>query len=135
MDLQLTGSVVVVIGAARGLGHAIAAAFAAEGARVALMDVSPEVEAAARQLGAAAFVADVTDYAAISDAAVELRDVTFAYDTRTILKGITMIVPRGKVVAIMGASGGGKTTILRLIGGQLKPRSGQVLVAKDLMEF
>ena len=43
--------------------------------------------------------------------------------------GITMTVPRGKVVAIMGGSGCGKTTILRLIGGQLRPQSGKVLVA------
>ena len=61
-------------------------------------------------------------------AAVELSDVSFAYDTRPILTGITMIIPRGKIVAIMGASGSGKTTILRLIGGQLRPRSGKVLV-------
>ena len=40
-----------------------------------------------------------------------------------------MRVPRGKIVAIMGGSGCGKTTILRLIGGQLKPQSGKVLVA------
>ena len=40
-----------------------------------------------------------------------------------------MTVPRGKIVAIMGGSGCGKTTILRLIGGQLKPQSGKVLVA------
>ena len=39
-----------------------------------------------------------------------------------------MIIPRGKIVAIMGASGSGKTTILRLIGGQLRPQSGQVRV-------
>lgn len=70
----------------------------------------------------------VTSVAA-NDLAVELRNVTFAYDTRVILKGITMGVPRGQVVAIMGASGSGKTTILRLIGGQLKPRAGDVLVA------
>src|ERR1700693_4406047 len=57
-------------------------------------------------------------------AAIELVDVHFAYDTREILKGITMSVPRGKIVAIMGASGSGKTTILRLIGGQLKPPPG-----------
>jgi phospholipid/cholesterol/gamma-HCH transport system ATP-binding protein len=62
-------------------------------------------------------------------AAIELDDVSFAYDRRPVLKGITMTVPRGKIVAIMGASGSGKTTILRLIGGQLKPRSGKVLVA------
>src|SRR6202171_5113441 len=61
-------------------------------------------------------------------AAIELVDVHFAYDRRAILKGITMSVPRGKIVAIMGASGSGKTTILRLIGGQLRPQSGQVRV-------
>jgi phospholipid/cholesterol/gamma-HCH transport system ATP-binding protein len=64
-----------------------------------------------------------------ADAAVELDRVTFAYDTRTILDGISMTIPRGKVVAIMGGSGCGKTTILRLIGGQIAPRSGRVLVA------
>ena len=62
-------------------------------------------------------------------AAIELVDVTFGYDRRPVLSGITMTVPRGKVVAIMGGSGCGKTTILRLIGGQLRPQSGKVLVA------
>jgi phospholipid/cholesterol/gamma-HCH transport system ATP-binding protein len=61
-------------------------------------------------------------------AAVELTDVSFAYDVRPVLKGITMTIPRGKIVAIMGASGSGKTTILRLIGGQLRPGSGRVCV-------
>jgi phospholipid/cholesterol/gamma-HCH transport system ATP-binding protein len=62
-------------------------------------------------------------------AAIELRDVSFAYDRRPVLRRITMTVPRGKIVAIMGGSGCGKTTILRLIGGQLKPGSGKVMVA------
>jgi phospholipid/cholesterol/gamma-HCH transport system ATP-binding protein len=62
-------------------------------------------------------------------AAIELTDVSFAYDRRPVLRGISMTVPRGKVVAIMGGSGCGKTTILRLIGGQLRPQSGKVLVA------
>src|SRR5450432_543840 len=62
-------------------------------------------------------------------AAIDLADVSFAYDRRPVLRGITMTVPRGKVVAIMGGSGCGKTTILRLIGGQLRPQSGKVLVA------
>jgi len=61
-------------------------------------------------------------------AAIELNDVWFAYDRRQVLRGITMTVPRGKIVAIMGGSGCGKTTILRLIGGQLKPKKGKVLV-------
>jgi phospholipid/cholesterol/gamma-HCH transport system ATP-binding protein len=61
--------------------------------------------------------------------AVVLKDVSFGYERRrTILGGIDMSVPRGKVVAIMGGSGCGKTTILRLIGGQLRPQRGQVLV-------
>ena len=59
-------------------------------------------------------------------AAIELTDVTFGYDRRRpVLKGIDMTIPRGKVVAIMGGSGCGKTTILRLIGGQLRPQRGR----------
>jgi phospholipid/cholesterol/gamma-HCH transport system ATP-binding protein len=62
--------------------------------------------------------------------AVELADVAFGYDRRRpVLSGIDMAIPRGKVVAIMGASGSGKTTILRLIGGQLRPTKGKVIVA------
>ncbi len=60
---------------------------------------------------------------------MELDDVTFAYDVRTVLRGVSMTIPKGKVVAIMGGSGSGKTTILRLIGGQIRPKSGRVLVA------
>ncbi len=60
---------------------------------------------------------------------VHIRDLGFAYDSRPVLTGIDMVVPRGQVVAIMGLSGCGKTTTLRLIGGQLKPSSGAVRVA------
>lgn len=60
---------------------------------------------------------------------VEVEGVDFAYGKRAILKGISLAVPRGKVVAIMGGSGCGKTTLLRLIGGQLKPSVGEVRVA------
>jgi phospholipid/cholesterol/gamma-HCH transport system ATP-binding protein len=63
-----------------------------------------------------------------ADNLVEIRDLDFAYEDRPILKGITLEIPRGKVVAIMGGSGCGKTTLLRLIGGQLKPSRGEVLV-------
>jgi len=55
--------------------------------------------------------------------------VTFGYDRRRpVLTGINLAIPRGRVVAIMGGSGCGKTTILRLIGGQLKPQTGVVRV-------
>jgi NAD(P)-dependent dehydrogenase (short-subunit alcohol dehydrogenase family) len=73
MDLGLANQVAVVVGAARGLGHAIAAAFAGEGARVALLDVSPDVRAAAAALAGEGRVIDVTDYAAVKAAALDLR--------------------------------------------------------------
>jgi phospholipid/cholesterol/gamma-HCH transport system ATP-binding protein len=60
---------------------------------------------------------------------VTLRNVKFNYGARPVLRDVNLSVPRGKVVAIMGGSGCGKTTILRLIGGQLRPKSGEVLVA------
>lgn len=65
---------------------------------------------------------------ALSDpnALVQLRDVRFGYGERVILDGITLTVPRGKVTALMGASGGGKTTVLRLIGGQYRAQSGSL---------
>ncbi|MFZ6687457.1 ABC transporter ATP-binding protein [Undibacterium sp. SXout11W] len=59
---------------------------------------------------------------------VEIRDVQFGYGARTILSGLRMDFPRGKVIAVMGGSGSGKTTILRLIGGQIRPQSGSVSV-------
>lgn len=62
-----------------------------------------------------------------SDSLVELRNLTFGYGERVILDDITLSVPKGKVTALLGASGGGKTTILRLIGGQNRAQSGQLL--------
>lgn len=62
------------------------------------------------------------------DPLVQISNLSFSYDSRPILSGINMTIPRGKVVAIMGSSGCGKTTTLRLIGGQLKPTSGSVTV-------
>ena len=57
---------------------------------------------------------------------VELKDLTFGYGDRPVLDGVTLTVPRGKVTALMGASGGGKTTVLRLIGGQVRPEKGEL---------
>ncbi len=58
---------------------------------------------------------------------VELRRLTFGYGERVILDDVSMQVPRGKVTALMGASGGGKTTVLRLIGGQCRAQQGELL--------
>ncbi len=58
---------------------------------------------------------------------VELRNLTFGYGERVILDNVSLQVPRGKVTALMGASGGGKTTVLRLIGGQNRAQTGELL--------
>lgn len=60
---------------------------------------------------------------------VSIKDVNFSYapGERQILSGLSMEFRRGQVVAVMGGSGCGKTTILRLIGGQFTAQSGEVL--------
>jgi phospholipid/cholesterol/gamma-HCH transport system ATP-binding protein len=65
--------------------------------------------------------------ATTTDSIVELRHLSFGYGERRILDDISLTIPRGKVTALMGASGGGKTTVLRLIGGQCKPQHGGLL--------
>lgn len=57
----------------------------------------------------------------------EIRDLTFGYGERNILDGLNMTFPKGKVIAVMGISGSGKTTILRLLGGVITPQKGEVL--------
>ncbi len=52
---------------------------------------------------------------------VDMRDVSFTRGNRCIFDNISLTVPRGKITAIMGPSGIGKTTLLRLIGGQITP--------------
>jgi phospholipid/cholesterol/gamma-HCH transport system ATP-binding protein len=71
----------------------------------------------------------------VSDAPlVEIQDLSFGYSSaRQILSDVTLSVPRGKVVALMGGSGCGKTTLLRLIGGQVRPDRGYVKVAGEVI--
>ena len=57
---------------------------------------------------------------------VKVDDVCFSYGGRAIYKGMSMDIPRGKITAILGPSGTGKTTLLRLIGGQLRSDSGKI---------
>jgi phospholipid/cholesterol/gamma-HCH transport system ATP-binding protein len=62
---------------------------------------------------------------------VAIDAVRFGYGRSPVLKGISMSIPRGKIVAIMGGSGCGKTTLLRLVSGQLRPTEGAVRVAGE----
>jgi phospholipid/cholesterol/gamma-HCH transport system ATP-binding protein len=63
-----------------------------------------------------------------SEPILELRNVDFGYDEdRLVLSNLNMRFARGQVVAVMGGSGGGKTTVLRLIGGLERARRGEVL--------
>src|SRR5688572_6527324 len=61
------------------------------------------------------------------DSIVEVRDVHYSIGGRAIFSGLNLQIQRGRITAIMGPSGTGKTTLLRLITGQIKPDSGQVL--------
>jgi phospholipid/cholesterol/gamma-HCH transport system ATP-binding protein len=63
-----------------------------------------------------------------SDVLIEIRDLHFARGARKIFDGVDIDILRGRVTAIMGPSGTGKTTLLRLIGGQLRPDRGSVRV-------
>lgn len=59
---------------------------------------------------------------------VTLRDVWLEYDGRTILRGLSLDIPRGQVVAIVGASGAGKTTLVDLVSGLVTPDAGEVRI-------
>ncbi|MBL4900428.1 MAG: phospholipid ABC transporter ATP-binding protein MlaF [Colwellia sp.] len=64
---------------------------------------------------------------------IEIENLTFSRGERVIYNNISLSIPTGKVTAIMGPSGIGKTTLLRLIGGQIKPDSGKILLSgKDI---
>lgn len=70
----------------------------------------------------------LSERAVSADPLIEVRDLKFRRGSRIIYDGINVQIARGKITAFMGPSGTGKTTLLRLIGGQLKPDSGQVLL-------
>ena len=64
----------------------------------------------------------------MSDILVKIRDLHFSRGNRKIFDGISLDIPRRGVTAIMGPSGTGKTTLLKLIGGQLRPDQGTIEV-------
>lgn len=63
----------------------------------------------------------------MSEILVDIQNLTFKREERVIYDDISLSIPKGKVTAIMGPSGIGKTTLLRLIGGQLTPNSGKII--------
>lgn len=62
------------------------------------------------------------------DPHVALVDVRMAFGDREVFRGLSCAFPRGKISVILGGSGSGKSTILRLIGGLVRPQAGQILV-------
>ena len=59
---------------------------------------------------------------------VKIEGLHFRHGDREVFKAVDLEIARGTLTVIMGPSGTGKTTLLRLIGGQLRPHSGQVVV-------
>ncbi len=57
---------------------------------------------------------------------IEIKNLSFRRGSRLIFDDISLTIPRGKITGIMGPSGTGKTTLLKLIGGQLRPDSGEI---------
>ncbi|OYY74820.1 MAG: phospholipid ABC transporter ATP-binding protein MlaF [Gammaproteobacteria bacterium 28-57-27] len=59
---------------------------------------------------------------------IEIRNLSFSRGSRLIFDNISLSIPRGQITGIMGPSGTGKTTLLKLVGGQLRPDAGEVWV-------
>lgn len=64
----------------------------------------------------------------VTDTIIEIEELTFCRGSRKIFDGFSLKIPRNRITAIMGPSGTGKTTLLKLIAGQLQPDSGHIFV-------
>jgi len=70
----------------------------------------------------------------MSESLVEISNMSFQHENgKTVFQDVDIVIPRGKITAIMGPSGTGKTTLLRLIGGQLTPSAGKIKVAGEIV--
>ncbi|BCX81425.1 ATP-binding cassette, subfamily C, bacterial [Methylomarinovum caldicuralii] len=67
---------------------------------------------------------------------IALEDVHFAYKRRPVLQGLSLVIPAGELTALIGFSGAGKTTVVDLVTGLLRPQSGRILIdGVDLVEI
>ncbi len=69
----------------------------------------------------------------LNDVLVSVRGLSFSRAERPIFSDVELVIPRGKITAIMGPSGTGKTTLLRLIGGELRPDAGTIEVGGQII--
>jgi len=82
-------------------------------------------------------IVDAPDAVAVTDFAdsIQFNHVTFAYKDKTVLSDISMVVPKGKTVALVGPSGGGKSTLMDLIPRFIEPQSGEICIdGKDIQK-
>jgi ATP-binding cassette subfamily C protein len=68
------------------------------------------------------------DHTPVLNQAIQLENVTFAYDDRPVLQNVSLNFPRGRIISIVGPSGSGKTTLVDLVIGLLRPQQGEVLI-------
>src|SRR5699024_4400823 len=68
------------------------------------------------------------------DSIIRLENVNFAYDSKTVLNDVNLEIKRGTFMGLVGPSGGGKTTIIKIILGLLKPDSGEVLITDQAIQ-
>ncbi|UFH56507.1 ABC transporter ATP-binding protein [Spirosoma sp. KNUC1025] len=75
-------------------------------------------------------IVDAPDAVAVNDftTSIEFQQVTFGYNEGAVLHGVNLTIPKGKSVALVGPSGGGKSTLMDLIPRFIEPRSGRILL-------
>ncbi len=64
---------------------------------------------------------------------IEIKNITKAYNGKPVIKGLSLVVPKGERIAIIGPSGSGKSTLLRLIMGLHRPDSGEIMIDGQLI--
>ena len=68
------------------------------------------------------------DHRPVLNQAIQLENVTFAYDNQPVLQNVSLNFPKGRIISIVGPSGSGKTTLVDLVIGLLRPQQGEVLI-------